>query len=205
MAVFFERLKRSFNSVRSKIILPIREDISFNFGYLKKHLADRAGFMIFYFALGGLLTLITQAESLSVFGNKVLDEQIGISTITLMLAGSAILACITYLFYSTEEPQNGAFLWCHDVLRRVVDIGADLCLIFISITAIPFLFSSDHPSLLTILLGYGSLLLVFVVMTYIPTFALNTRKRMRSVTFGILSTSVIVVVLVFLYAAASYK
>nr|WP_193069015.1 hypothetical protein [Pseudomonas fluorescens] len=205
MAVFFERLKRSFNSVRSKILLPIREDISLNFGYLKKHLADRAGFMIFYFALGALLTLITQNKSLSVFGNKVLGEQIGISTITLMLAGSAILACITYMFYRTEEPQNGTFLWCYDVLRRVVDIGADLCLIFICITAIPFLFSSDHPSLLTILLGYGSLLLVFVVMTYIPTFALNTRKRMRSVTFGILSTSVIVVVLVFLYAAASYK
>ncbi|SBW84473.1 putative transmembrane protein [Pseudomonas veronii 1YdBTEX2] len=205
MTGFIERVKRSFTSVCNRILLPFREDISFSFGHLKKHLADRAGFMIFYLALGGLLTLITQTESLSVFGYKVLDEQIGISTITLMLAGSAILACITYLFYRTEEPQNGAFLWCHDVLRRVVDTGADLCLIFICITAIPYLFASDHPSLLFILLGYVSLLLIFGVMTYIPTFALNTRKSMRSVTFGILSTSVIVVVLVFLYAAASYK
>lgn len=205
MAGFFDRLIRSFNSARSMIPLWLREDISFSFRHLKNHLAERVGFIIFYFFLGGLLTLITQTESLSGFGNKVLDEQIGIRTITLMLAGSAVLACITFLFYRTEEPQNRAFLWCHNVLSRVVDTGADLCLIFICITAIPFLFSSDHPSLLAILLGYVSMLVILGVMTYIPTFTLNTRMSIGSVTYRILSAVVIVIVLVFLYAAASYK
>lgn len=205
MAGFFERVKRRFDLMRSAIPLPIREGISSIFGHLKMNLAGRAGFMIFYLVLGVVLTLITQAESLSEFGNKVLDEQIGIRTIMLMLAGSAILASITYSFYRSEGPQNKTFLRLRDALSRVVSTGADLCLIFISITAIPVMFSSDHPSLLSVLLGYVSLLVVFGVMTYIPTFVLNTRKSMRCGPFVFLSAAVIVLVSVVLYAAASYK
>jgi hypothetical protein len=205
MAGLFERVKRSFTSVRNTIPLSVREDISLIFGYLKEHLAERAGFMFFYFILGGLLTVFTQTKSLSVFGNNVLGEQIGINTITMMLGGSAILACITYSFYRTEDPQNGTFLRCNDVLGRVVDIGADLCLIFISITAIPFVFSRGQPNLLFVLCWYVGLLMIFGLLTYVPTFALNTRKNMGSVPFRILSTVVIVVVLIFLYAVASYK
>ncbi len=205
MAGLFERVKRNFTFVRSTIPLSVREDISSIFGYLKKHLVERAGFMFFYFVLGGLLTLITQTKSLSVFGNNVLGEQIGINTITLMLTGSVILACITYSFYLTEYPQNRTFLRCNDVLGRVVDIGADLCLIFISITAIPFVFSSGQPNLLFVLCWYVSLLTVFGMLNYIPTFVLNTRKSMGSVPFRILSTVVILIVLICLYAVASYK
>ncbi|MBX9405574.1 hypothetical protein K5E40_07745 [Pseudomonas baetica] len=169
----------------------------------KALLLERMGFILFYFALGAAVTLISQSPRLSDFANNVFSEQIGISTVIFMLCSSFILALVTFSIAPTEGVPNERFENTLSVLNRVCSVGADLCLIFVSVSLVPVLFASGDVSILQFCIMSVAMLVCSVLLTNIPVFGAYVRRETGVLVFRFLSFVLISLSLFVLYKAAA--
>ncbi|QHF00400.1 hypothetical protein QO021_28555 (plasmid) [Pseudomonas amygdali pv. lachrymans] len=169
----------------------------------KTFLVERIGFIVFYFALGAAVTLISQSPRLADFANNVYSEQIGISTVIFMLCSSFILALVTFSIGPAGEMSNKRFENTLSVLNRVCSVGADLCLIFVSVSLVPVLFASAQVSKFQFFIMSVVMLACAVLLTNIPVFGAYVRREAGALGFRLLSFVLISLSLLLLYKAAA--
>ncbi|TWC70136.1 hypothetical protein FBY10_105186 [Pseudomonas sp. SJZ103] len=201
MKGIFKRMKESYITQYSKMPEWVRNDVKSSINGLRLHVTDRIGFILFYFLLGVALTVMAQSTKLSSFASQVFSEQIGINTVILMMCGGVILTLVTYSLYKTGE--NISFLRCFSVLDRVTGIGSDLCMIFISISIVPVIFSKAKALTLDLVWVYPLMLGCSLLLAYMPSFGLHVRKTMGLMGFRILSAFLIGASIYFFYMLVS--